>query len=121
MHGNSNSNSEHEPEAWTRIRRQARIQRITTRHPFLSVGLPFLVAVVGGSFVLLLTQETKYEIRDKRVQNLSMDEGLPPRRKFDIQEEYFRMKSKGDWSGSWEPRRVPRAAEDEPVFDRYDK
>ncbi|KAJ2429480.1 hypothetical protein GGF41_001152, partial [Coemansia sp. RSA 2531] len=53
--------------------------------------------------------------------NLSMDEALPPRRKFDIQEEYFRMKSKGDWNGSWEPRRVPRAAEDEPVFDRYDK
>ncbi|KAJ1911402.1 Cytochrome oxidase assembly [Coemansia sp. RSA 376] len=120
MH-NGTGSGDPEPEAWTRIRRQARIQRITKRHPFLSVGLPFLVAVVGGSFVLLLTQETKYEVRDKRIQNLSMDEALPPRRKFDIQEEYFRMKSKGDWNGSWEPRRVPRAAEDEPVFDRYDK
>ncbi|KAJ1998538.1 Cytochrome oxidase assembly [Coemansia sp. RSA 2322] len=114
-------NTDAEPEAWTRIRRQARISRITKKHPFLSVGLPFLLAVVGGSFVLLPTQEIKYEIRDKRIKNVSFDEAAGPRKKLDLQEEYFRMKSKGAWSGNWEPKRVERPPEEEPVFDRYDK
>ncbi|KAJ2358718.1 Cytochrome oxidase assembly [Coemansia erecta] len=99
-------------------RRVSKLQRLSKKHPFLCVGLPFMLAVVGGSFVLLPLQETKYEVQDKRVSRAAREDLLPKnRKKFDIQEEYFKMKSQGVW-GEWEPKRVDRPPEDEPVWDR---
>ncbi|KAJ2760867.1 Cytochrome oxidase assembly [Coemansia nantahalensis] len=105
---------------WVRRRRMSRMQRLSNKHPFLCVGLPFLVAVVGGSFVLLPSQQTKYELQDKRVRLATLEEAKGERRKFNIQEEYFRMQTAGTW-GEWEPKRVARPPEEEPVFDRHDK
>ncbi|KAJ2547164.1 Cytochrome oxidase assembly [Coemansia sp. RSA 1933] len=113
-----------DPQYWTgswRPRpRQSRMQRLAKKHPFLCVGLPFITAVVGGSFVILPTQQTKYEVRDSRLKTEAVSEAIPQKRKFNLQEEYFRMQTSGQW-GEWEPKRVERPPEDEPVFDRYDK
>ncbi|KAJ1801688.1 Cytochrome oxidase assembly [Coemansia sp. RSA 2399] len=106
--------------SWRPQPRQSKLQRLSRRHPFLCVGLPFLTAVIGGSFVILPTQKTKYEVRDSRIKSESIAEYQPKRREFNLQEEYFRMQTKGEW-GEWEPKRVERPPEDEPVFDRYDK
>ncbi|KAJ1883018.1 Cytochrome oxidase assembly [Coemansia sp. RSA 486] len=103
---------------WSHHRKQSKFEKLSKKHPFLFVGLPFLVAVVGGSFVLLPSQETKYEVRDKHIQRAPIDQLKVHKRKFDLQEEYFRMKTKGSWDDEWEPKRVERPPEDEPVFDR---
>ncbi|KAJ1936848.1 Cytochrome oxidase assembly, partial [Linderina pennispora] len=113
-------NSEFQSNSWARRNHRSTFQRLSQKHPFLCVGLPFLLAVVGGSFVLLPGQETKYEVRDKHVRNVTLDEAKGEKRKFNLQEEYFRMQSQGAW-GEWEPKRVDRPADEEPVFDRYDK
>ncbi|KAJ1721222.1 Cytochrome oxidase assembly [Coemansia erecta] len=110
--------SEEQVRSWARHARQARLSKMSQKHPFLLVGLPFLIAVVGGSLVLLPSQETKYEVRDKHIQTMPIEQLKVSKRKFDIQEEYFRMQSRGDWSAEWEPKRVERPPEDEPVFDR---
>ncbi|KAJ1933939.1 Cytochrome oxidase assembly [Kickxella alabastrina] len=112
------SYSEEQLRNWERHQKKNRLHRLTTKHPFLCVGLPFLLAVVGGSFVLLPSQETKYEVRDKHVQAAPIEELKAKKPKLTLQEEYFRMKTKGSWSAEWEPKRVKRAPEDEPVFDR---
>ncbi|KAJ2777007.1 Cytochrome oxidase assembly [Coemansia javaensis] len=112
--------SEIKSTQWVRKRRTSRMQRLANRHPFLCVGLPFLVAVVGGSLVLLPSQQTKYEVQDRRNRVASLQELKGDKRKFNLQEEYFRMKTGGSW-GEWEPKRVGRPPEEEPVFDRYDR
>ncbi|KAJ1728955.1 Cytochrome oxidase assembly [Coemansia biformis] len=112
--------SEIPSKTWVRKMRTSRMQRLANKHPFLCVGLPFLLAVVGGSFVLLPAQQTKYEVQDRRQRMASLEELKGTKRKFNLQEEYFRMKTKGAW-GEWEPKRVGRPPEEEPVFDRYDK
>ncbi|KAJ2518982.1 Cytochrome oxidase assembly [Coemansia sp. RSA 2049] len=106
--------------SWRPFRqRQSKLQRLSQKHPFLCVGLPFLTAVIGGSFVLLPTQQTKYEVRDKHVKTAPLANFKPAKREFSLQEEYFKMQTRGEW-GEWEPKRVERPPEDEPVFDRYD-
>ncbi|KAJ2611155.1 Cytochrome oxidase assembly [Coemansia sp. RSA 1365] len=111
--------SEIPSSTWSQRRTTSKMQRLSKKHPFLCVGLPFLVAVIGGSAVLTLSQQTKYEVQDKRYKMSSLDSVKIKKRKFDVQEEYFRMKTQGTW-GEWEPKRVPRSPEDEPVFDRQD-
>ncbi|KAI8320818.1 hypothetical protein GQ54DRAFT_240820, partial [Martensiomyces pterosporus] len=91
-----------------RRRAPSKFQRLSQKHPFLCVGLPFLTAVIGGSFVLLPSQETKYEVRDKHIRVASINEAKGDKRAFSLQEEYFRMQSQGSW-GEWEPKRVERA------------
>ncbi|KAJ2721692.1 Cytochrome oxidase assembly [Coemansia sp. Benny D115] len=111
--------SDEELDAWARKKRQEhRLKQLTKKHPFLTVGLPFLIAVVGGSLVLLPSQETKYEVRDRRIKAASLQEQMGQKPKRSLQEEYFRMKSNGAWKAEWEPKRVERPPEEEPVFDR---
>ncbi|KAJ2715556.1 Cytochrome oxidase assembly [Coemansia spiralis] len=105
---------------WVRKNRTSRMGRLANKYPFLCVGLPFLVAVVGGTFVLLPMQQTKYEIHDQRNRLASVQEAQGKQRKLTIQEEYFQMQTAGTW-GEWEPKRVERPPEEEPVFDRHGK
>ncbi|KAJ2157675.1 Cytochrome oxidase assembly [Coemansia sp. RSA 552] len=113
--------SEIQSSKWTWRRRvPSRLERLSKKHPFLCVGLPFLIAVIGGSFVLLPGQQTKYEVRDRKSRMAPLESLKTNKRKFDLQEEYFRMKTSGTW-GEWEPKRVERPAEEEPVWDRQDR
>ncbi|KAI9503030.1 Cytochrome oxidase assembly [Coemansia spiralis] len=115
--------SETEPKHWRPYGapKQSKFQRLSKKHPFLLVGLPFLTAVIGGSFILLPSQTTKYEVRDKVMKQAPIRERENKkegkRKEFNLQEEYFKMQARGQW-GDWEPKRVERPPEDEPVFDR---
>ncbi|KAJ2481216.1 Cytochrome oxidase assembly [Coemansia sp. RSA 1822] len=105
---------------FVRQRSTSKLQRLSKKYPLLCVGVPFLLAVVGGTFVLLPMQETKYEIRDRRsgsISTIKEHQALKKSKPFNIQEEYFKMQTKGTW-GEWEPKRVERAEKDEPVWDR---
>lgn len=83
------------------------------RRPFLTFGLPFIGILVASSFALSSLTSTRYELREQKVQTMNKEEALnmdKNRRKVDIREEYFRLKSKDMVKGEdeWENKRVPR-------------
>lgn len=46
------------------------------RHPFLLFGLPFMLVIVAGSFILTPATALRYERHDRKVQQLSQDEAM---------------------------------------------
>lgn len=87
----------------------ARYRRNLPKHPFLLFGLPFLVVIVGSSFLLTPATAVRYERHDRKQRILSKDEELglgADRRKVDIRDEYYRLAAKD--LENWENRRVPR-------------
>ena len=80
-------------------------------------GLPFVSLLVLGSFALSSFTQTRYDLRNSKVQTLSKEEELnmdKKRKKVDIKEEYYRLQAKdlmsesGGGVDSWENKRVPR-------------
>jgi cytochrome c oxidase assembly protein subunit 16 len=68
-----------------------------SRHPFLLFGLPFIVTMVAGSFVLTPATALRYERHDLKVSQLSKEDELglgKDRRKVDMNEEYYRLAAK---------------------------
>lgn len=81
------------------------------RRPFLYFGLPFMFILVTGSFALSNITQTRYDLRNSKVQSLSKEEELKMnknRKRVDIREEYFRLKAKDGELDEWENKRVPR-------------
>ncbi|GAA6024520.1 hypothetical protein JCM10207_000405 [Rhodosporidiobolus poonsookiae] len=84
------------------------------RSPFLLFGLPFLSVVVLSSFALSHFTQTRYDLRDQKVQAVSREEELgmrKDRRKIDVREEYYRMQATNDLgaaSEEWDNKRVAR-------------
>ncbi|KAL4769643.1 cytochrome c oxidase assembly protein cox16, mitochondrial [Aspergillus nidulans var. acristatus] len=93
------------------------------RHPFLLFGLPFIMVIVAGSFVLTPATALRYERYDRKVKQLSQEEAMDlglkgpdgeegikrnPRRRIigDDREEYYRLMAKD--LDSWEQKRVQR-------------
>ncbi|CAE6442459.1 unnamed protein product [Rhizoctonia solani] len=67
------------------------IGRILKRHPSY-FGLPFVLVMVGGSFALSTFTQTRYDLHEKKVTQMSKEEELhmsKNRRHVDIREEYF--------------------------------
>jgi cytochrome c oxidase assembly protein subunit 16 len=67
------------------------------RHPFLLFGLPFILTIVSGSFVLTPATALRYERHDRKVKQMSTEEELgigKDRRRVDINEEYYRLAAK---------------------------
>lgn len=91
---------------------------LARRRPFLSFGLPFMSILILGSFALSSFTQTRYDLRNSKVQTLSKEEELKmdkKRKKVDIREEYWRLQAKDTVEGamgggvdSWENKRVPR-------------
>ncbi|CAE6519369.1 unnamed protein product [Rhizoctonia solani] len=84
------------------------IGRTLKRHPSY-FGVPFVLLMVGGSFALSTFTQTRYDLHEKRVTQISKEEELhmsKNRRHVDIREEYFRLQAQDD--EEWEPVRVPR-------------
>jgi cytochrome c oxidase assembly protein subunit 16 len=46
------------------------------KHPFLLFGLPFVMLMVAGSFVLTPATALRYERYDRKVRQLSQDEAM---------------------------------------------
>lgn len=85
---------------------------LARRRPFFMFGLPFISILVLGSFALSSFTQTRYDLRNSKVQTLSQEEALKmdkKRKKVDIREEYWRLQAKDVVDGdSWENKRVPR-------------
>ncbi|KAI0340002.1 hypothetical protein BDW22DRAFT_1315625, partial [Trametopsis cervina] len=80
------------------------------KHPSL-FGIPFLILIVGASFGMQGFTQTRYDLHDKKVQNVSKEQELgldKNRKKFDIREEYYRLSAAQD--EAWENKRIPRPA-----------
>lgn len=81
------------------------------KQPFILFGLPFISALVIGSFALSSLTNTRYELRDTQMHTVSKEEGMKmkaDRKKVDLREEYFRLSKDGDGSKSWENKRINR-------------
>jgi len=72
-------------------------------------GVPFLLIIIGASFGLQAFTQTRYDLHDQRVSQVTKETALGlnrNRRKFDIREEYFRLSAAAD--KDWEPKRIQR-------------
>ncbi|KAF8552013.1 hypothetical protein OG21DRAFT_1466370 [Imleria badia] len=84
------------------------LQRKIKRHPAL-FGLPFILIMVGASFGLQSFTQTRYDLQDKKIRQLSQEEALgldKSKKKFDIREEYYKLSSVAEQE--WEPKRIAR-------------
>lgn len=72
-------------------------RRGLSNHPFLLFGLPFIITMVAGSFILTPATALRYERHDRKVKQVSKEEELgigKDRRRVDINEEYYRLAAK---------------------------
>ncbi|KAL1963297.1 hypothetical protein VTN77DRAFT_8520 [Rasamsonia byssochlamydoides] len=93
------------------------------KHPFLLFGLPFIMVMVAGSFVLTPATALRYERYDRKVRQLTQEEALElglkgedgeegikrnPRRHVigSEKDEYYRLMAKD--LDNWEQKRVQR-------------
>ncbi|KAJ7223063.1 cytochrome c oxidase assembly protein COX16-domain-containing protein [Mycena pura] len=86
----------------------SRLNTLVRRQPLL-FGAPFVLLMVATSYGLTYFTQTKYDLQDQRVKQVTKEQELKlahDRRKFDIREEYFRLSAQP--SEDWDMRRVPR-------------
>lgn len=101
----------------------SRINRLVKKQPLL-FGVPFVLLMVATSYGLSAVTQTKYDLRDQRVKQVSKEQELKlehNRKKFDIREEYYvcpvadfspyltpwqRLSAQPD--EDWDIKRVPR-------------
>ncbi|KAJ1307322.1 hypothetical protein OPQ81_001428 [Rhizoctonia solani] len=82
------------------------IGRVLKKHPSY-FGVPFVLLMVGGSFALSTFTQTRYDLHEKKVSQMSKEEELhmsKNRRHVDIREERLQAQDDEDW----EPVRIPR-------------
>ncbi|KAF8912243.1 cytochrome c oxidase assembly protein COX16-domain-containing protein [Gymnopilus junonius] len=86
----------------------SQLNRLVRKYPGL-FGVPFCLLMVAASFGLTTFTQTRYDLHDKKVKNVSKEEELKlkkDRKKFDIREEYFRLSA--DIDQNWEQKRIQR-------------
>ncbi|KAG1827602.1 cytochrome c oxidase assembly protein COX16-domain-containing protein [Suillus subaureus] len=84
------------------------LQSRLKRHPAL-FGVPFLLIIVGASFGLQTFTQTRYDLQDQKVKQISNEQALGldrKKKKFDIREEYYKLSAAGEQD--WEPKRIAR-------------
>ncbi|CAG8550688.1 9002_t:CDS:2 [Funneliformis caledonium] len=90
---------------------QPPIYRTIKRNPFLLFGLPLIISVVGGSFVLSQLTQTRYDLYENKTKKIEREEKLQmnkDRRSVSIQEEYWRLQANQKELDNWEIKRVER-------------
>ncbi|KAG1788281.1 cytochrome c oxidase assembly protein COX16-domain-containing protein [Suillus variegatus] len=78
------------------------------RNPAL-FGVPFLLIIIGASFGLQTFTQTRYDLQDQKVKQMSSEQALGldrKKKKFDIREEYYKLSAAGEQD--WEPKRIAR-------------
>ncbi|KAF9013406.1 cytochrome c oxidase assembly protein COX16-domain-containing protein [Cyathus striatus] len=84
------------------------LNRTIKKNPAL-FGVPFVMLMVGASFLLSNFTQTRYDLHDQTVKQVTKEQELKldkNRKKFDIREEYFRLSAAAD--EDWEPKRIQR-------------
>lgn len=86
-----------------------------SKHPFALFGLPFILTMLAGSFVLTPATAMRYQHHDAKVQRLTKEEEMKLNlgdkrrgRKVDMREEYFRLAAKEGGRADWEQKRIKR-------------
>ncbi|KAJ3062875.1 hypothetical protein HDU99_005073, partial [Rhizoclosmatium hyalinum] len=68
---------------------------------FFFFGMPFLATMVGATAMLSNLTQTKFDLKDKKVQAVSKEEELKldaNRKRLNLQEEYFKLaENEKDW------------------------
>ncbi|GLB34511.1 putative cytochrome c oxidase assembly protein COX16 [Lyophyllum shimeji] len=88
--------------------REPALNRTIKRYPAL-FGVPFVLLMVAASYGLTTFTQTRYDLHDQKVKQLTKEQELnldKKRKKFDIREEYFRLSASAD--EEWEPKRIAR-------------
>ncbi|KAF8065350.1 cytochrome c oxidase assembly protein COX16-domain-containing protein [Lyophyllum atratum] len=88
--------------------RETPLNRLIKKYPGL-FGVPFVLIMVGASYGLTPFAQTRYDLHDKKVKQVTKEQELKldrNRKKFDIREEYFRLSAAAE--EEWEPRRIAR-------------
>ncbi|KAF5357880.1 hypothetical protein D9756_001224 [Leucocoprinus leucothites] len=96
------------PTFSSRPLKSSRFNRSVKRYPAL-FGVPFVLLMVAASYGLSTVTQTRYELHDQKVKQVTKEEELgldKNRKKFDIREEYFRLSAQAD--ENWEPKRIQR-------------
>ncbi|KAF7440334.1 Cytochrome oxidase assembly [Pleurotus ostreatus] len=84
------------------------MSQLLRKYPGL-FGVPFVLLMVGASFMLTPFTQTRYDLQDQRVKQMNKADELrldQKRKKFDIREEYFRLSAASD--DEWESKRIKR-------------
>ncbi|KZT23983.1 hypothetical protein NEOLEDRAFT_1135813 [Neolentinus lepideus HHB14362 ss-1] len=84
------------------------IHKTLRKHPAM-FGVPFVLMMVGASFALQQFTQTRYDLQDQKVSQVSKEEALglkKNRKKFDIREEYFKLSQ--EIEDNYEIKRVER-------------
>ncbi|KAF7976502.1 hypothetical protein HWV62_6303 [Athelia sp. TMB] len=84
------------------------VHKVLKKHPSL-FGVPFLILIVGASFGLTSFTQTRYDLHDQKVRQVTKEEALgldKNRKKFDIREEYYKLSMAAD--EHWENKRIAR-------------
>ncbi|GBB99889.1 hypothetical protein RclHR1_03670009 [Rhizophagus clarus] len=90
---------------------QPPIYRAIKRHPFLYFGLPLIVPIVGGSFVLSYLTQTRYDLYDNKNKKVDKEEKLhlnKNRRQVNLQKEYEKLQATNEELDDWKVKRVER-------------
>ncbi|TFK62494.1 hypothetical protein BDN72DRAFT_848592, partial [Pluteus cervinus] len=84
------------------------LNKTIKKHPSV-FGIPFLLLMVAASYGLSTITQTRYDLHDQKVKQLTKEQELKlnkNRKKFDIREEYFRLSAAAN--EDWEPKRIQR-------------
>lgn len=88
-----------------------RYQKLVKKNHFLFFGLPMMLSIAYGSYILSDFTALRYERQDEKVKELDENEALSiinNRRKVDIKDEYYKLQGLLDEHENWEPKRVER-------------
>ncbi|KAI6045794.1 cytochrome c oxidase assembly protein COX16-domain-containing protein [Pisolithus marmoratus] len=87
---------------------QSKLARTIRRYPLL-FGVPFCLIIVGASFGMQAFTQTRYDLQDRKIKQISDEQALGlgrAKRKLDIREEYFKLSAVND--NDWEQKRIAR-------------
>ncbi|EGO21339.1 hypothetical protein SERLADRAFT_476383 [Serpula lacrymans var. lacrymans S7.9] len=82
--------------------------RLLKKYPGL-FGIPFVLIIVGASFGLQSFTQTRYDLQDQKVKQVTHEQALGldrKKKKFDIREEYYKLSAASEQD--WEPKRIQR-------------
>ncbi|ODQ77478.1 hypothetical protein BABINDRAFT_15465 [Babjeviella inositovora NRRL Y-12698] len=88
-----------------------RYEKLYRKHHLWVFGIPFIAALVGGSFLLSNFTATRYEQHDQKVREVDEETQLSilgNRKPVDMKEQYYQLQGLMEEHQDWEPKRVPR-------------
>ncbi|KAG5518578.1 hypothetical protein PMAC_002974 [Pneumocystis sp. 'macacae'] len=86
------------------------INKTIQKYPFL-FGIPFIMIILSGAYVLSISQQFRYECRDQKIKQILEKDILgikKNQRKINIKDEYYKLQMNELQFDNWEQVRVKR-------------